>query len=150
MRFLFFIHNQGKKIDMPPLTRWFLRIALLYLILALFLGILLALPDGSPLSGLFAIYIHTLVFGWLTQLIFGVALWMFPKHSASRPRGYEWLGWATLILLNLGLVLRIIFEPLQTIGPSPVSGWMLVFSAILQWLSGVAFVFNTWARVREK
>lgn len=135
---------------MPTLTRWFLRIALLYLILALCLGILLAVPGPSPLSGLFAIYIHTLVFGWLTQLIFGVALWMFPKYSADRPRGYEWLGWATLILLNLGLVLRIIFEPLQTLGPSPASGWMLVLSAVLQWLSGVTFVFNTWARVREK
>ncbi|HEX5809874.1 MAG TPA: hypothetical protein VFY25_14495 [Anaerolineales bacterium] len=135
---------------MPTLTRWFLKIALLYLILALCVGILLAVPGESPLLGLFAIYIHTLVFGWLTQLIFGVALWMFPKYSADRPRGYEWLGWATLISLNLGLVLRIIFEPLQSIGPSPASGSMLVLSAVLQWLSGVTFVVNTWARVREK
>lgn len=135
---------------MPTLTRWFLKIALLYLILALCVGILLAVPGDSPLLGLFAIYIHTLVFGWLTQLIFGVALWMFPKYSADRPRGYEWLGWVTLISLNLGLVLRIIFEPIQSIAPSPASGWMLVFSAVLQWLSGVTFVVNTWARVREK
>lgn len=135
---------------MPKLTRWFLKTALLYLILALGSGILLALPDGSPLAGLFPIYIHTLVFGWLTQLIFGVALWMFPKYSSAKPRGHEWLGWTTFILLNLGLTLRIIFEPLQSTAASVLTGWMLLIAAILQWLSGVAFFANTWARIREK
>jgi hypothetical protein len=135
---------------MPKLTRWFLKAALLYLLLALCSGILLALPNKNPLAGTFPIYIHTLAFGWLTQLIFGVALWMFPKYSSAKPRGPEWLGWATFILLNLGLILRIIFEPLQSIAPSVLIGWMLVTAAILQWLSGVAFVANTWARVREK
>ncbi len=135
---------------MPTLTRWFLKASLLYLILALSAGILLVLPGGNPLSGLFAVYIHTLAFGWLTQLIFGVALWMFPKYSAARPRGYEWLGWATFILLNAGLVLRIVFEPMQSSVATPFAGWMLVTSAVLQWLSGVAFVANTWVRVREK
>ncbi len=135
---------------MPKLTRWFLKAALVYLILALCSGMLLALPNGSPLAGLFPIYIHTLAFGWLTQLIFGVALWMFPKFSSAKPRGYEWLGWVTFVLLNLGLILRIIFEPLQSTAPSLLFGWMLVISAILQWLSGAAFVVNTWARVREK
>jgi hypothetical protein len=75
---------------------------------------------------------------------------MFPKYSLTKPRGHEWLGWATFVLLNLGLVLRIVFEPLQSVATSPLSGWMLVIAAILQWLSGVAFVANTWARVREK
>lgn len=135
---------------MPKLTRWFLKAALVYLIAALCAGLLLALPERNSVAGLFPIYIHTLVFGWLTQLIFGVALWMFPKYNLAKPRGHEWLGWATFILLNLGLVLRIIFEPLQGILLSPLTSWMLVISAILQWLSGLAFVANTWARVREK
>ncbi len=135
---------------MPTLTRWFLKASLLYLILALIAGILLVLPAGNPFSGLFAVYIHILVFGWLTQLIFGVALWMFPKYSTAKPRGHEWLGWATFTLLNAGLVLRIIFEPMQSSAATSFAGWMLVISAILQWLSGMAFVANTWARVREK
>jgi hypothetical protein len=135
---------------MPKLTRWFLKAALVYLIAALCSGFLLALPEGNAVADLFPIYIHTLVFGWLTQLIFGVALWMFPKYNLAKPRGHEWLGWATFILLNLGLVLRIIVEPLHGILLSPLTSWMLAISAILQWLSGVAFVANTWARVREK
>jgi hypothetical protein len=135
---------------MPTLTRWFLKAALIYLILALCTGILLALPGEILISGLFPVYIHTLAFGWLTQLIFGVALWMFPKYSSAKPRGHEWLGWATFILLNAGLILRVIFEPLHSRGPSTFSSWMLVVAALLQWLAGLAFVANTWTRVREK
>ena len=135
---------------MPPITRWFVKTALLYLLLALCTGLLLVWPGGAPLSGFFPVYFHTLTFGWLTQLIFGIALWMFPKYSAARPRGPEWLGWATYFLLNAGLVLRIIFEPLNSGSPTPFSGWMLVASALLQWLAGLGFVANTWARVREK
>jgi peptidoglycan biosynthesis protein MviN/MurJ (putative lipid II flippase) len=75
---------------------------------------------------------------------------MFPKYSSTKPRGHEWLGWVTFILLNLGLISRIIFEPFNSISSSTFTSWMLVSAAILQWLSGVAFVANTWARVREK
>lgn len=135
---------------MPKLTRWFLKAALVYLILALCSGILLVLPNRTSIAGLFPVYIHMLVFGWLTQLVFGVAWWMFPKYSSSNLRGHEWLGWTTFIALNLGLILRMIFEPLQNIASFPMVGWMLVIAAILQWLSGVAFVANTWPRVREK
>jgi hypothetical protein len=83
-------------------------------------------------------------------LIFGVALWMFPKYSSAKPRGHEWLGWATFILLNAGLILRVIFEPLHSRVPTTLSSWMLVVAALLQWLAGLAFVANTWTRVREK
>lgn len=135
---------------MPPITRWFIKAALIYLVLALCVGILLVLPIKAPISSLFPAYLHMLTFGWLTQLIFGVALWMFPKYSSAKPRGYEWLGWGTFILLNTGLILRIIFEPLNSISPTHISSWMLVTSAILQWLAGVAFFLNTWVRVKEK
>ena len=135
---------------MPTLTRWFLKAALVYLLLALGAGILLAIPGADPISGIFPVYLHLLTFGWLTQLIFGVALWMFPKYTVARPRGYEWLGWSTFVLLNTGIILRMIFEPLNGIATSTLTGWMLVAAAILQWLSGVAFVANTWKRVRER
>lgn|SRR5512139_2717928 len=135
---------------MPRLTRWFVKTALAYLVLALCAGILLAWPAGTALPGLFPVYFHTLTFGWLTQLIFGIALWMFPKYSTAQPRGHEWLGWTAFISLNAGLILRIIFEPLNSTEPSRLAGWMLVTAALLQWLAGVAFVVNTWTRVRER
>jgi hypothetical protein len=135
---------------MPLLTRCFLKAAFIYLILAVCTGVLLALPGTLQIPGLFPVYFHMLTFGWLTQLIFGVVFWMFPKYSLAKPRGHEWLGWATLILLNSGLILRILFEPLHGITASPFSSWMLVVAALLQWLASLAFIANTWPRVREK
>jgi hypothetical protein len=101
-------------------------------------------------NGLFPIYIHLLVFGWLTQLIFGVAFWMFPKFSVEKPRRSETLGWWTYALLNIGLLLRAIGEPIQSTQPGPISGWILVFSAVIQFLAGLLFVVNSWGRVKER
>ncbi len=135
---------------MPTLTRWFLKAAILYLLLALIVGIALALPVASQFAGFFPAYFHMLTFGWLTQLIFGIAFWMFPKFSVAKPRGSEQLGWMTFIFLNIGLLLRIIAEPLQASSPSTLTGWTLVASAILQWLAGVSFIVNTWNRIKER
>lgn len=132
---------------MPLLTRTFIKTALVYLTLALLLGILLTLHVSNSF---FPVYIHLLVFGWLTQLIFGVIYWMFPKYSNQFPRGHESLGWITYGLLNIGLLLRAIAEPLQASQPNNLFGALLVISAILQWLSGVVFIVNTWQRVKEK
>lgn len=117
------------------------------LALALTLGILLAL---NITNGFFPIYIHLLVFGWLTQLIFGVVFWMFPKFSVEQPRGSETLGWWTYTLLNIGLLLRAIAEPINANHPNPFSGWTLVLSAVLQFLAGLFFVLNSWGRVKER
>lgn len=132
---------------MPLLTRIFLKTAMVYFSLALLLGILITVR--AP-AGMFPVYIHLLVFGWLTQLIFGVIYWMFPKYSRQTPRGHESLAWITYGALNLGLVLRAIAEPLHAAQVSQLSGWLLVLSAILQWLSGLTFVANTWPRIKEK
>jgi hypothetical protein len=93
-------------------------------------------------------YLHLLVLGWLTQLIFGVALWLFPRHSPGRPRGNERLGWASFFLLNIGLVLRAIAEPSHALGHRV--GALLIVAAVAQLLAGWAFVLNTWPRVRER
>ncbi len=135
---------------MPVLIRSFLKAALVYLILAVFSGLALALPIRSPLISLFPVYIHTLVFGWLTQLIFGVATWMFPKYSTAQPRGREWLSWTAFVCLNLGLALRVVFEPLHSIRPSTFSAWALLVSAVLQWAAGLTFVANMWSRIKER
>jgi len=138
---------------MPPLTRWFVKTSFLYLGLALITGLLMEFHSVLKLTmpgGFFPVYIHLFVLGWLTQLIFGVVFWMFPKYSAEKPRGSETLGWWTYILLNAGLLLRAVAEPINSIQPNPFSGWTLVLSAIIQFLAGLLFVANSWGRVKEK
>jgi hypothetical protein len=110
---------------MPSLTRWFIKTSLVYLALALITGLFLAtqtLFGLTAFGGLFPIYIHLLVFGWLTQLVFGVVFWMFPKYSTEKPRGSEALGWLTYASLNVGPILRAIAEPIQSVQPNPVTG----------------------------
>ncbi len=139
---------------MPPLTRWFIRSSLVFLILALAVSILLAgrrlvdLPEVMTYLG--PVQTHLFVVGWVTQLIFGVAYWMFPKFSKERPRGSEGLAWATFATLNAGLILRVLAEPLNARSPGGAWSWLLAAAAILQWLAGMAFVANTWSRVKER
>lgn len=138
---------------MPPLTRWFVKTSFVYLALALIAGLLLefqSLFKLTALGGLFPVYIHLFVLGWLTQLIFGVVFWMFPKHSAETPRGSEALGWWTYALLNLGLLLRALAESINSVQPSSLTGWTLVLSAGIQFIAGLLFVINSWERVKEK
>jgi len=59
---------------MPLLTRWFVKTSFIYFALALISGLLVEIQSTlkvTPLGGLFPIYIHLFVLGWLTQLIFG-------------------------------------------------------------------------------
>lgn len=135
---------------MPPLTRWLIRTALVYLVLTLIAGVLLAarliwsLP--LPTTGLDAVYLHLFMVGWVTQLIFGVAYWMFPTYSREKPRRDPLLGRVVYVLLNAGLVLRAVGELGRT-ARGDVWSWLLVLSAVLLCLAAAGFVVNTWGRV---
>lgn len=137
---------------MPPLTRWFIKSSLVYLLLALLTGIFLAAQDWleTPVGAFFPVYYHLFAEGWITFLIIGVAFWMFPKFSREKPRGSETLGWLSFACLQAGLLLRVIGEPINSLQPGPAWGCVLVLSAVLQWLGGMAFAANTWQRVKEK
>lgn len=139
---------------MPTLTRWYLKSALIFFLLALLAALLQAGQETIVMpafvSALGPVYFHLFLVGWVTQLIFGVVFWMFPKYSLERPRGSEVLGWATFWLLNTGLVLRAVGEPFMAVQPTPSAGWLLVLSAAMQWLAGVFFFANTWGRIKEK
>jgi hypothetical protein len=88
--------------------------------------------------------------GWATQLICGVALWMFPPFSRERPRGDERLGWFAYAALNSGLLLRAVFEPLHAWSRAPWMGWALALSALLQVLAIWLLVAAIWPRVKGR
>lgn len=138
---------------MPRLTRWFLRSGLLCLLLALGLGVALPAAFSSTpwAAALWPVQLHLLTVGWLTQLIFGVAWWLFPRAPAGPVRGSEWLGWISFWCLQSGLLLRTIFEPLRLMGQLSPAGVSLVgLSALLHFLAAGAFALAIWPRVRER
>lgn len=139
---------------MPPLIRWYLKAALLYLVAALLMGTVIA---GQSLLGipgyarlLSPVYLHLFIVGWVTQLIFGVALWMFPKQSVEQPRGNESVAWLIFILLNTGLLLRAVAEPMVSINPAAFWAYLLALSAVLQAAAGISFAYQAWQRVKVR
>jgi hypothetical protein len=139
---------------MPTLTRWAIKIAMLYLIAGLAGGALYwANVQWNFVPMLAAInptYLHMLVIGWLTQLIFGVIYWMFPIISKENMRGNPKPAWGVLILLNSGLILRIICEPWRALNANDLNGIGLVLSAILQVCAAYLFIVVCWPRIRER
>jgi cbb3-type cytochrome oxidase subunit 1 len=50
-------------------------------------------------------------------MIFGVVYWMFPKLNRNTPHDHEGLWLATFWCFNIGLVFRVIGEPLHLLRP---------------------------------
>jgi hypothetical protein len=83
------------------------------------------------------------VIGWLSQLVAGVAYWMFPRVDRGVPPT-DWRGWAVFVLINAGLLLRVIAEP------TVMRGAWLPLAALLQFLAMAIFAWSIWPRVRGR
>ncbi len=96
-------------------ARFYIRTALVYLLLAFVVAALLFINQAWPMDGrigaLTPLFYHMLMVGWATQLIGGVALWLFPPLNREQPRGNEALSWIAYGALNAGLICRVIGEP---------------------------------------
>lgn len=139
---------------MPTITRLMIKTALCHLLVGIVLSSLwfveIAYPIHPLLRSLQPTALHLIVVGWLTQLVFGIALWMFPHWSRATPRGPERLNQACYALLNTGLLLRLVAEPLNSYQSAPWLHWLLVISAIMQVVSVWIFIGLIWTRVRGK
>lgn len=142
---------------MPKISRLFVLTALAYLALAMLAGIALAglgAGDGGlGVSGTGSLgsvallrpaWIHLITVGWLTQLIFGVALWLFPRPDGhADPDGSEL--WICYGALNAGLLLRVAGEAGPALG---LAVGLLPIAATLQLVAVLIFVFHAWPRVK--
>jgi heme/copper-type cytochrome/quinol oxidase subunit 1 len=136
---------------MPKLARWYVKSAIAYLVAGAILAAL-ALSSAATLPpallAMRPLAWHLLTFGWATQLIFGVAYWMFPHLSKEAPRGDERVLWAAFWCLNIGLLLRAVGEPLGALRPGLVPPIALQASAVLQVAAAWMFAAETWPRVK--
>jgi hypothetical protein len=135
---------------MPTLTRWYIKSSLFYFILAVIIGIGIkaGFSEVSQFSKLTPVYYHLFMVGWVTQLIFGISFWMFPRFTREKPRGNEVLAWITFALLNIGLLLRTISEPLSLTNPTPFLRNVVVVAGIFQWLAGIGYILHIWNRIK--
>ena len=135
---------------MPEHARWLIKTALVYFAVGIGLGLVRAaqatgIVPGSQ-SALWLPQLHVITVGWLTQLIFGVAYWLFPRPEGSSIGSP--VVWVAYLMLNTGLVIRLVCEPGILLGDA--RAWGLLLSSILQWVASLLFVGYFWRRVREK
>lgn len=151
---------------MPLTSRVSVKASIMYLALGAVLGAILLinrwLPLGSAVAALRASHVQFLVVGWLTQLIIGVAWWLFPplaiglRDDAPLPvrrgqsqRGSEALFWTGLACLNAGILLRALFEPLHGWTRLSLFNVLSGTSGLFLLAAAVLFAVNLWGRVRE-
>ena len=96
---------------MPRLSQWYVRAALLQLLIGTTIGSLLLAHKGQPFApGLWRwapLHGEILLVGWVLQLSLGVAFWIAPRFW-DRGRGYRaGAVQAAFFLLNGGVLLVI-------------------------------------------
>jgi len=136
---------------MPRISRWFVKSALIYLVAGALMAALTlssAAPLPLALMALRPLAWHLLTVGWATQLIFGVAFWMFPRVSREQLQGDERLAWGIFGALNVGLGLRALGEPAAALWPRLTPAPILPLAATLQVVAVWLFVVAAWPRVK--
>lgn len=96
---------------------------------------------------------HMLFVGWFLQFALGIAYWLLPrKRTAERPQGYDLrLAQIAVAALNIGLICRVIGEPLERSGHQG-NGTLVILacSALLQIAAALIFVSQIWPRVAAR
>ena len=129
---------------MPRLSCWFIRAALLYLVVGITFGGLLLFHKGIPIHPflwrLLPLHIEFLLFGWTVQLVMGVAFWIFPRFWRSR--GNEKPAWLAFGLLNLGVWLAGFGLMLGA------PAWLVLAGRLAEASAAAAFAAHAWPRVK--
>lgn len=135
---------------MLTLHRVFIKTALTYFLLGIGMGAFLLMNKAWPRLEIPYVFItlhnHILTVGFILMMIMGVAYWMFPRlpFTTAEAMASDPLAWASYYLLNIGLLLRIIFEPLET---HRFAKALLLISGVTQFLGILMFIIAIWKRV---
>ena len=136
---------------MPTTTRWFIKSGVFYFILGITLAFLAEFPSLTGNLSLLPIYWHMLVMGWITQLIIGVSIWMFPRKHRDKKKRESILVWASFWTLNIGLVLRFISEPfIPIIEDHYIIKVSITLSALSQWIAVMLYAIEIWPRLQNR
>lgn len=134
---------------MPRIARVFIKTGLVYFLVSLMVALGFEIESLS-FNGMVPLFWHLLMVGWITQIIFGVSMWMFPGRTREEGFSAQKWAWWTYLLLNLGLVLRVVAEPMVSISELAVWDVLLIVSAVAQVAAAVAYTIELWPRIQSK
>lgn len=139
---------------MPLVARLFLRTGIIYLALTFAAGAALLIAEalGRPVPFIIGVeHGHMGFVGWLVNTVAGVALWLLPLNRKAFPetqgRYPETAARAAFVLLNVGLPLRLIVEPIYVTHASSAASALLVASAVFQVAAILTVAWIVWKRV---
>lgn len=136
---------------MPKITRWFIKSGMIWFILGLLLALVAEIPGMPTGTLLLPVYWHMIVLGWVTQVIMGVSIWMFPRKRRDRKKEVSLMARGAFWLLNSGLIIRFLSEPfIPLFQESLLVASSIILSAVLQVAAVFCFVMEIWPRVQPK
>lgn len=131
---------------MPKISRYFIKSGMLFLLFGVLIYTLSEFPGLHFNIPLLPVYWHMISIGWITQIIMGVSLWMFPKGKNFISKNGSILSWISFVSLNLGLLFRFCSEPFIN-GNSEIVKIPFLLSIILQVLGILCFIIEIWPRL---
>jgi hypothetical protein len=136
--------NQGA-LNMPKLSVWLVRAALIHMGIGFLFGALILHHKGIPIYTwswrLLNPHIELMVFGWTIQFVMGIAFWILPRFSGDQRYGKVYLGWWSSGLLNSGIVL-------MATGTWFAVDWVSLVGSLSTLSAVLLFVVLIWPRVK--
>lgn len=94
---------------MPKLSVWLVRASLVHMGIGFLFGSMILHHKGIPIYPwvwkLLTPHIELMIFGWTVQFAMGIGYWILPRFSGVYRYGNSALGWWSLALVNLGIVM---------------------------------------------
>jgi hypothetical protein len=121
---------------------------MIFFVISLLIGVGMEIKPEFGLL-LRPLFWHALMVGWITQIIIGVSLWMFPGRSKTEDFRSQFLSWLIFGLLNIGLILRLVLEPFSNTDNHLV-GIGIIASAVFQSTAAIGYFIEMWPRILSK
>lgn len=134
---------------MPRVARTFIKTGLIFFVCSLLLALGFEF-DALHFRGILPLFWHLLMVGWITQIIFGVSMWMFPGRTREEGFVAQKWAWMTYFLINTGLVLRVVAEPMLTYSSLGIWNVLVAVSALLQLSAAITYTIELWPRIQSK
>jgi len=136
---------------MPKVTRWFIKAGMIYLMLAFLLILAESVPGLETGISLLPVYWHMMAVGWITQIIIGVSVWMFPRKGRGKRPENPVLPMIVFWLLNTGLILRFITEPFPGLIEGSATMKLIVAGSVILQVGAIGcYIAEIWPRIRPR
>lgn len=127
---------------MSKITVWFIRLAIIYFMLAILLGLHMSVT--GPVYPWMPIHVHFNLLGWMSMMIYGVGYHILPRFSGV-PLWSDKLSYWQIWLANIGLVGMAAGWVVRSSSGNPMV--LLAFS-LVEGLSIVFFALNMFKTIK--